>query len=211
MDEPMDRPPFRRGSSPSPPTGESSIDLHEQKALRAIIDDFLVNDDTSGGNEQYGASIARAKSGNFVITWTDRRCGNTDIYAQRYGHTGIPQGSNFKVNDDNGIADQRSPSIAMDGSDGFVITWADKRNGCDIYAQRYDSLGILIGCNFKVNDGGTIISREEPAVAMNDSGNFVITWKFTPYSDDIYAQGFDHTGTRLGYNFKVNDDDGPAG
>jgi hypothetical protein len=187
------------------------IDTENQKTFQVVMDDFLVNDDTLGGNEQYGANIARAKSGNFVITWMDSRYGNYDIYAQRYGPSGIPQGSNFRVNDDDGTAGQGGPAVSMNCFGGFVITWADARNGCDIYAQRYDSLGIPIGSNFKVNDGSEIISRREPAVAMNDSGNFVITWTFTPYSNDIYAQRFHHTGTRLGYNFKVNDDSGPAG
>jgi hypothetical protein len=187
----------------------SSINKEVQK-VQVVIDDFLVNDDTLGGNEQYGASVDRAKSGNFVITWIDRRYGNRDIYAQRYDSSGIPQGSNFKVNGDIGIAIQTSPAVAMDSPGGFVITWEDGRSGSDIYAQRYDSSGIPIGSNFKVNDGSQYVARGSPAVAMNNSGNFVITWKFTPSSDDIYAQRFHHSGTRLGNNFKVNDDSGPA-
>jgi hypothetical protein len=47
-------------------------------------------------------------------------------------------GANLLVNDDGGSSYQLYPSIAMDGSGNFVITWEDERNGnSDIYAQFY--------------------------------------------------------------------------
>lgn len=91
--------------------------------MKAIIDDFLVNDDTTGGCGQWVPTIARDPSGNFVITWEDYRNGYADIYAQRYNSSGDTLGSNFKVNDDIGTASQAVPAIAMDSSGNLVITW----------------------------------------------------------------------------------------
>jgi len=62
-------------------------------------------------------------------------------------------GANLLVNDDGGSSYQLYPSIAMDGSGNFIITWEDYRSGnYDIYAQRYNSGGIKVGANFLVSD-----------------------------------------------------------
>jgi hypothetical protein len=91
--------------------------------MKAIIDDFLVNDDTTGGCGQWVPTIARDPSGNFVITSHDYRNGNADIYAQRYNSSGDTLRSNFKVSDDIGTASQTVHAIAMDSSGNFIITW----------------------------------------------------------------------------------------
>ena len=186
--------------------------LAEQEAIKAIIDDFLVNDDTIGGCDQYSPTVARAPSGNFVITWRDVRNCNYDIYAQRYDSSGAPIGSNFKVNDDAGTTEQDYPAIAVDGSGRFVITWQDRRNvNDDIYAQRYDSSGALIGSNFKVNDDVGSSYQQSPAIAIDGSNKFVITWEdYRNTNSDIYAQRYDSSGASIGSNFQVNDDVGTS-
>ena len=187
----------------------------EQRVMKAIIDDFLVNDDTTRGCDQLYPAIARDLSGSFVITWHDYRNGNWDIYAQRYNSSGSSMDSNFKVNDDAGTANQSSPAIATDGSGNFVITWGDYRSSYygDIYAQRYNSSGTALDSNFKVNDDVGSAKQRYPAMAVDGSGNFVITWEDyrNGYNNpDIYAQRYNFSGTPLGSNFKVNDDVGSA-
>jgi hypothetical protein len=109
-----------------------------------------VNDDV-GTTDQLGPAVAMDGLGNFGITWQDYRNGNVDIYFQRYDPSGALQGSNVKVNDDAGTADQYTPAIAVDGSGNFVITWEDSRNGnADVYAQRYNSSGKVWGENYLV-------------------------------------------------------------
>jgi hypothetical protein len=190
-----------------------SLTSAEQGAMKVIIDDFLVNDDTTGGCAQSYPAIARDLSGKFVITWEDDRNGNWDIYAQRYNSTGNPLGSNFKVNDDPDTASQGDLAISMDSSGNFVITWVDDRNtNLDIYAQRYNSSGTHLGSNFKVNEDVGSADQWSPAVAMDNSGNFVITWEDDRTGNkDIYAQRYNSSGAPLGSNFKVNDDLGTAG
>ncbi len=106
-----------------------------------LIDDFLVNDDVTGGSDQYDPSIAMDDNGNFVIVWEDWRNGNGDIYYQRYNSSGEAEGVSTKVNDEVSMASQWfhssiSPSVAMDSSGNFIIVWEDGRNGkSDIYYQ----------------------------------------------------------------------------
>jgi hypothetical protein len=184
----------------------------EQEAIQGIIkNDFGVNDDTVDISDQSLPAIAKAPTGDFVITWEDHRNGNWDIYAQRFDFSGTPQGSNFKVNDDAGIANQYNPAIAMNISGNFVITWQDYRNGLiHLYAQRYNSSGTPQGANFMVNDSAGEGWPEHPAIAMDGSGNFVITWNTAgPYYRydqwEIYAQRYNSSGTPQGANFMVND------
>jgi hypothetical protein len=184
--------------------------LVEQNVVRAIVDDFLVNDDTAGGCDQYDPVVARDYHGDFVVVWDDYRNGLPDIYAQRYNYEGTSIGSNFRVSDGEVLAPRVAPSIAMDDSGNFVIAWTDYRNGiADIYAQRFDTSGTPLDSSFKVNDDAGTFYQSNPAVAMDGYGRFVITWMDFRGDDwDIYAQRYDYDGNPQGSNFKVNDDVG---
>jgi hypothetical protein len=165
---------------------------------------FKVNDEV-GSTSQIHPVIASSGSGNFVIAWEDFRDLNGDIYAQRYDSSGNPLGTNIKVNDDVGDADQEWPAAAMDALGNFLIAWTDHRNDTtNVYAQRFDPLGTRLGSNFKVNEGG---AGSSPAVAMYGSGDFTVTWYHYDYPErEIYAQRYNSSGTPLGSNFRVNDD-----
>lgn len=157
-------------------------------------------------------SIALDGSGNFVITWADKRADGTyHIYAQRFNSTGTPLGSNFKVSNHSVTAFQGAPVAAANWSGDFIITWEDDRNGhSDIHAQRFDSSGTRIGSDFKVNDstGSAYPYAYSPAIAVDvqGSGNFVITWQDGRNGNpDIYAQRYDSSASRVGNNYMVND------
>ncbi len=196
----------------------SEFNTQAFKEFQVIIDDFLVNDDTTGEWYQQNPDIAVGPDGSFIIVWEDGRKENLDVYAQRYNQFGTPLGSNFRVNDDTGSGDQYHPVVAIDGDGDFVIAWIDQRNyedysySADIYAQRYNSAGNPRGSNFKVNeDTAAYHGYDYPAVAMDYSGRFVITWKgwrSNSYDWDIFAQIYRSSGTRFGLNFKVNPDTG---
>ena len=168
---------------------------------------FRLNDDSSSLG---GAIIAVDGGGNFVLAWIDTRNGDADIYAQRYSSSGVPQGAAFRVNDDSGSKWQRSPAIAIDARGNFVIVWIDTRNrDSDIYAQRYSSSGVPQGPNFRINDDSGSSRQEDPAIAVDGSGNFVVVWiDFRDGDGDVYAQRYTSTGERQGANFQVNDDSG---
>ena len=202
----------RSGEAPAHNTGVFPLTPAEQRAMKAIIEDFLVNDDTSGGCGQWVPSIARHPSGNFIITWHDYRNGNPDIYAQRFDSSGNPIDSSFKVNDDIALAEQYNQAIAMDDSGNFVITWEDYRDGnANIYAQRFSSSDSLLGVNFKVNTSSGTARQILPDIAIDPAGYFVITWQDSLNGHwDIYAQMYDPSGYPQGPNFRVNSDAGTS-
>jgi len=171
-------------------------------------DDFRVNDNTTAAY-LYHPQVSSDNEGNFLIVWEDHRLGfKGDIFGQPYLNDGTSVGDNNKVNDDKGSANQKMPSIAIDICDNFIIAWVDNRDGPDeIYAQRFSHEGAVLGDNFKVNDETSTYSMYSgPSVAVDDSGNFVITWDDfrNEHWGDIYAQRFSNDGTALGSNFKVN-------
>ncbi|HPG39297.1 MAG TPA: FlgD immunoglobulin-like domain containing protein [bacterium] len=173
---------------------------------------FRVNDD-SDNTGQRDPAVALNKSGNFIITWEDdRNSVNGDIFAQQYNSNGIVKGANFQINDDSGSSSQALPSVTIDNSGNFIITWVDHRNNnYDIYTQRYTSSGIAQGANFQVNDASDSKDQYEPAVAVDGIGNFIITWVDNIYIDsDIYAQRFLNSGEAQGTNFRINDDTGSS-
>ncbi|MCJ7497260.1 MAG: ABC transporter substrate-binding protein, partial [candidate division Zixibacteria bacterium] len=175
----------------------------------ALDYNFKVNDDANF-TKQVANAVAMTGSGSFAIVWQDYRNGNYDIYAQRYDSSGGSLGSNSKVNDDTGSAQQFWPDIAMDVSGNFAVTWLDYRDDYnEIYLQRYDSGGNPLGSNFKVNWTAGSIGKRYPAIAMDHSGNFVVTWQdHKPGMDhysDVYAQRYDSQGNPIDSNLKVND------
>jgi len=177
---------------------------------------FRVNDDI-GKNVQRYPDIAVHKDGSFIIVWQDKRNGNPDIYLQRYNSDGQEIAQNFRVNDDPGKSAQRRPQIDIDARGNFVITWEDERQNSvsNIYAQYFNANGDTSGTNFIVNDDVLDCPHQRPAIAVNDSGNFVITWRDFRNgvvkegnweNPDIHAQCYQSSGTPSGANFQVNND-----
>jgi len=128
----------------------------------ALGSNFKVNDDPD--ISYIGApSISADNSGNFTITWASIYEGGDirDIYAQRYSMDGTALGSNFNVNDDQGSAWHERPSISVDSTGNFIITWwMDEHNdNYEIYAQRYLSDGTAVDSNFRVNNIGDGLQR----------------------------------------------------
>ncbi len=176
---------------------------------RLVGSNFKLNDD-GVGNDQRSASVASSPEGNFCGVWMDTRNDEYDIYGQRYDSEGTRLGVNFMVNDDGPGNTQKSPSAAYDSDGSLWVVWADARSGdYDIYAQQYDSSGLPIGENIRVNDDPGLATQEAPAIS-GSGGHLIISW--TDYRNgsanaDVYAQRFQE-GVRTGDNYRVNTDRG---
>jgi len=118
-----------------------------------------------------------------------------------------PLGSEFRVNTT--TIGSQEPQIAVSGSfqnrivamdaDGdSVVTWSmvdgTSSTGYRIYAQRYNASGVAQGSEFPVGDGFG------PSVAMDDDGDFVVTW----FWQGVYARRFNADGVARGSEFRVD-------
>jgi hypothetical protein len=172
-------------------------------------DEFHVNTDSTG-NQMY-PSVGMDSAGDFVITWMSGYFSGTTqdgsgygIYAQRYDSTGTPADTEFHVSTYT-TGDQQYPSAAMDSAGDFVISWysmyQDGNPYGEIYGQRYNSDGskpLVNGDEFHVNTF-TTGRQQDPSVAMDSSGNFLITWMGAgpggeSDNNDIYARRYDNGG-----------------
>lgn len=171
--------------------------------------EFLVNIYTTGSQD--APTIAMDHNGDFVIAWTGLgpdSSTNNGIYLQRYGTAGNPTGSQFHINTSTTI-NQQSPSVAMDATGDFVVTWYNANqdgSGNGVFAQRFSSAGTSNGAIFQVNTY-TTNNQSEPSVSMDANGDFVVTWRSNDQGGSgygIYAQRYDAAGSARGTEFQVS-------
>lgn len=169
---------------------------------------FVVNSYTTGRQED--PAIAMDDKGRFVILWNSwAQDGSKEgIFAQRYNRSGKPVGEEFQINA-YARGRQQDARIAMEDGGNFVVTWTGsrrERGGSGIWARCFNSRGNPLGEDFLVNTY-TTDEQQKSNVALDDAGNFVITWDSRDQdgSDNgVFAQRYDSTGTPLGKEFQVN-------
>lgn len=154
--------------------------------------EFQVNTFTTG--EQFNSAVAIDGDGNFIITWDSyggQDGDSTGVFAQRYNADGSPNGSEFQVNTFT-TGFQGEPDVAVDRDGDFIITWtSDGQDGdaLGIFAQYYNADGSPNGSEFQVNTF-TTDSQAGSAVAVDESGDFVITWSGIGQGGDNYGDVF---------------------
>ena len=98
----------------------------------------------------------------------------------------------------------------MDAAGCFIVTWDGDPNLAsldDIHARMFDPNGTALGEQFIVN---TTLeeAQQNPQVAMNSQGEFVIVWdsRIDPnvHERDIFGQRFNNSGEPLGGQFQLN-------
>jgi hypothetical protein len=124
---------------------------------------------------------------------------------------GAPLGPEFRVNTYT-TNDQRYPSVALAGGSGdFVVVWqSESQDGSSYgaFGQRFSASGAPLGAEFRAN---TFTPGNQghagPAVALDPSGNYVVTWSSYGQDGDgfgVYAQRYSSAGVPLGSEFRVN-------
>jgi hypothetical protein len=161
-------------------------------------------------DDQKYPSVAMDNNGDFVIAWTSYGQNGTsgEIFARRYGSNGLPLGSEFHVNTST-VNNERYPVVVMDSDGDFVITWNSiltNFSNAEVFAQRYDKNGVPQGTEFQVNTYTTAI-QWEPAAAMDNNGDFIITWTSNGpdgQGNGVFGQRYDSNGAPQGIEFQVN-------
>lgn len=174
-----------------------------------IGENFKVNDD-GGIESQMNPDIAVDGEGDFVVVWEDKRNDIYEIYLQRYLSDGTPLGSNYKVEDSILCDFALAPSVCMEESGDFKVTWRDNRNDfSDIFCKQFSNNGTALGNSFQVNTETGIDYRYSPSISVNTSGDFTIAWTNVVEDGnyDVYAQQYINDGTPYGNNYRVSNTD----
>lgn len=177
-----------------------------------IDTNFRVNNDTAHTQHE-APSVTVDYGGNFIITWSDKRESfpNPDVYAQRYDKMGNPQNGNFKVNEDSPGHQLEEggtvPVVDIDTVGNFLVLWQDNSDiDREILAQIYSQTGTPIGGNFSLIMDEGMRNQQNPQIAMNMRGNFVVVWEDErgPHKV-IFGQRYDEKGNPVGVNWQVSD------
>ncbi|MEA1949955.1 MAG: putative Ig domain-containing protein [Planctomycetota bacterium] len=103
----------------------------------------------------------------------------------------------------------RASAVAVGPNGDAIVVWASEdqdSSSSGVYAQRFDAVGARLGEEFQINTT-TYDSQTFPSVAIDDEGDFVVTWS-SLFQDGggygVYARRYDSTGVAQGGEFRVN-------
>ncbi len=171
-----------------------------------------------GAGDQLKPSLAMNSTGDFVIVWEDDSdssdgSGNFDIVARGFQPGGCESFHDVIANGSVTSGQQNTPGVAMDSNGNFVVVWRDDNDGNgigQIYARGFNSSGSQSFSLMTVNSQNSG-QQQNPAVAMDPNGNFVVVWEDDSDSSDgsgnydIFARGFHPDGTEKFHDMLVND------
>lgn len=138
-------------------------------------------------------------AGGAIVTWTDRRSGSNNIFAQRMDVSGSMRWTADGIPICVVVYEQTAGGIAPDGTGGAIIAWTDYRNNAswEVYAQRVDSIGsvqwTVNGVHVPVHSGGVNDLR----IVTDDAGGIFYVCTATAASDSLFAGRVDGSGTPL--------------
>jgi hypothetical protein len=134
----------------------------------------------------------------YFVVWQDWRTGDSDIYGQRVGAGGGLVGFNRRISGAATTSDNYRPTLAWnETANQYLVVWSDFRNsgtrGADIYGQRVDPDGALVGFNFRISGAAATDDDYEPAVAWNRTADqYLVVWtderSYPTRNADIYGQ-----------------------
>jgi len=168
--------------------------------------EFHVNSYTTG--TQFNPEVAADPMGNFVVVWSSYDGSGLGAVGQRYASSGIPLGSEFRVNTYT-TSNQFLPCVAADPFGNFVVVWSSYTqdgSGLGVFGQRYASSGAPLGPEFRVNTYTSSVQAVR-SVAADSAGNFVIVWESMLQDGSgwgVFGQRYAASGVPLGLDFRVN-------
>ena len=115
--------------------------------------------------------------------------------------------SDFLINQTTSFT-QYEPSIAM-RPDGqlVVVAWASAAGG-DVYARVFNGVGVPLTNQIQCDTTFTAGTQDEPSVAVDDGGHFMVAWSDRQGNDGfdmgVFARIFNPNGTPIGPDFQVN-------
>jgi hypothetical protein len=226
----------RRAKVVSDPLGNFTVSWQsdrQDQAATAIISRQYNADGTAETDEmivntwELGPQIlpvmAMTSAGDFGVFWDGQGTSRTEgihgrIYEEGYvppePHiTVTPIGDQILVSEAAGL-EQSFPAVAViEGSGNYVAAWTSfeqagaDESGLGVYAQTFLADGTPDSDAFLVNVAYTNDDQTNPAVAVDEDGNFVVVWQSLTQDGSgfgIYAQRYLADGTPDGAEFQVN-------
>ena len=173
--------------------------------------EFQVNTHSTG--DQGSGSVGMNASG-FVVVWqSDAQDGEgIGVFGRRFDASGNPLGGEFPVNAFT-TGDQDQPDVAFGPDGGFLVVWSSAGGDGSSRAavgRRFDANGSPLAGEFVIN-ASTAGAQSRPQVAIDPTGQFVVTWESLGQDDPsapdgvgVFAQRFSASDRRLEAEFLIN-------
>jgi hypothetical protein len=192
-------------SDTSPATPEeiaSGIERVPKQYAQAYTSAGAPRGDRALFGDGYNVQVAVAPNGGYaVISVADLPSTGKPLYVELRNADGSPRVSPVRISWLDGRME--SPRLAMDAAGNFVVTWARRvSGGSEIWAQRFNANGSMLGAAMKVTGDG---DGSLPLIDVAADGSFVIGWSPTrdgvaPTDADrvIWLRAFDAGGQPRG-------------
>ncbi|NOZ05028.1 MAG: exo-alpha-sialidase [Chloroflexi bacterium] len=176
------------------------------------LSESRVNDDAPTGSFHDTPVLTFGGGQRLALVWRDSRTGSPDIYGAVSNNRGGTWGTNFRLNDDGGVASQYRPVLAIDGGSGLHVAWQDFREDgtgqpdADIYYAHSTDGGLTWSADVKVSDDGdSNASQSEVSLAVSGT-NAYLAWRDTRGGDGNIYFASSANGVTWSANRRVNDD-----
>jgi hypothetical protein len=196
-------------ASPSLLTDNNNIFLSWTEYNASLKDVYIAKLDTDGNmlwskkaniesltDNQYNPSIT-ISAGILLVSWTDDRYGNEDIYAQRYDLDGNVQwATDLKLNTTMSNSNQDNAEIIINSSNKYYATWQDDESTLlNIYATNFinpsvnsplANVPIVVSGTKQIGDSPVILEYSQEH-SSDAGGNIIIPleWDSPGYSFQI--------------------------
>jgi hypothetical protein len=194
-------------SSSPPRVPGPSVYLQKFDASNSLVATWTVTD--SGLNPSLSMDVS---SGEFAVAWVDGsqdiEPGTANVYTETFSPSNVAGGVITVWSEDapDGGA-VGGTTVAMNESGNFVVAWVDQDPSITltIREQQFLSDGSFSGSQVILTTAASGHSIGNASIAMNDSGQFAVTWSDRAPSDtywSVWAEQYDPT-TGLGTAFEV--------
>ena len=157
-------------------------------------------------HRQTAPVVGIAADGRFAVVWEGVTQGGSyqGVFGRAFDASGNPRGGDFSLSTTPWLTDSE-PTVAVQPSGAFVVAWTKSVSSLDreIAVRRFDDIGNPLGSEFRINPP-TQRDAWNPAIAVDGSGAFVVTWSAGGSSGDVFGRRFDASGSPASDEFSVN-------
>ncbi len=171
----------------------------------SLIGQNKIISDDKGGSGQYWPAIAADTTGNFFIVWDDARTpeqmGLLNQYGKRFDSQGNPLCEDFRINEN---IDSRYSSISLNKLGLYVTAWVEylPDSNRQVYGQRFDRNGVLLGSNFQISQAPGNFVVEFPRISSLTDNKFIVVWNdHRIYPTKVHGRILDPLGIPYGDEF----------
>ena len=169
----------------------------------ALGDEFVVSQYTP--YSQSGQAVSMSAAG-FVVTWRGADPNGPGVFGRMFDSAGAPITSDVRLNTTPIDGSFIIPDAAMDATGGFVAVWRGVDR--DIRARRFGNQGDPVSDDFVIHQSTTMLVQE-PHVASDSAGNFLVVWDERPIvgfdGSKVFGRFYDTAGDTASDPFEVSE------